>query len=370
MVKKEEKKKRTIKKRLANYFIIAVALVIIGSFVGFKLFVDQQALEKLVEFDIENKASPKEILGIIRRCLVIIFLNTIVISFAIIKIVDENVLNPIKKITEATKKVSVGDFNIKLESKRDDEIGELTQNFNQMVKDLGSTEKLQKEFIDNVSHEIKTPISSIQGFAKMLKDGNISDEERAEYSQIIIDESNRLLNLSNNMLKLSKLQNQSKILNKENINITEQIRKTISVLDAKWTEKEIVFDINMEEKYLFGDEELLFQVWMNLIDNSIKFSHNKGKIKISLYEEDDNIAVKIKDNGVGMDEEECQKVFTRFYQVDKSHSEQGFGLGLPIVKRIVELSNGTIEITSKLKHGTTVTVKFPIEKENDKVVVV
>lgn len=364
------KKRLSIDKKFGRYFFLAVAIVIICSLIGFVLFVDRQAIAKIIEFNLKNPEQALELQTIIRRGIIILLLNTLVISLIVMKITNKLLITPIKQITLATKKVATGDFNVNLESKRNDEIGELTENFNKMVKDIVSTEKLQKEFIDNVSHEIKTPISSIQGFAKMIRDGDITEEERKDYSQIIIDESNRLLNLSGNMLKLSKLQNQSKILNKESINITEQIRKAISLLEAKWSEKEIKFDINMEEKYYTCDEDLMFQVWTNLIDNGIKFSKDKGKIKISLHQQYDDIIVQFKDYGIGMDEDECKQVFTRFYQIDKSHSGKGFGLGLPIVKRIVELSNGTIWVESKINEGTMVTVKLPIEKDSSNVIIV
>jgi len=239
-----------------------------------------------------------------------------------------------------------------------------------MVKDLGSIESLQKEFVDNVSHQIKTPISSIQGFAELLEEDNLSKEERKEYTSIIKEESNRLLNLTTNMLKLSKLQNQSRITNKEQIDIAEQIRKNISLLEPKWKEKEIVFNISLEEKYFYGDGELTFQAWGNLIENAIKFSKPHGKIDISLKEKENWIEIKIKDNGIGMSEDEKKRIFTRFYQIDKSHSEQGSGLGLAIVKRIIELSKGTIDVESQKDIGTTITVNLPIEKEKSEVLVV
>lgn len=235
-----------------------------------------------------------------------------------------------------------------------------------MTKGLQSTENLQKEFINNVSHEIKTPISSIQGFAKILKDKNLSDEEREEYSNIIIEESERLANLTGKMLKLSKLHNQDRIINKREILIAEQIRKTVSLLEPKWAEKDIKININLEETIFYGDEELIFQVWINLLENAIKFSKQNSKIDIKEFQQNNYIVAIIKDYGIGMVEDEIEKAFERFYQIDKSHSEEGSGLGLAIVKRIIELSEGTIKINSKENEGTTVTVKLPlpIEKNN------
>lgn len=363
-------KKKSMQRGLIVGFLVAIVIVEVVSLIGVSLFNSKKTLEQLIQINIDSEEKVKELFVILRRTILIGAINVLLIGSIIMRIVSQKMLKPIQKLTEATKKVASGDFSIKLETQRDDEIGDLTNNFNEMVKDLGSIESLQKEFVDNVSHEIKTPITSIQGFAQLLRDDNLSKEERNEYADIIEEESNRLLNLSTNMLKLSKLQNQNRITNKEQIDIAEQIRKAISLLEPKWKEKEISFNISMQEKYFYGDEELIFQIWVNLIDNAIKFSNQHGKIDISLKEKENWIEIKIKDYGIGMDEEEKKKIFTRFYQIDKSHSEKGSGLGLAIVKRIIELSKGTIEIESQKDVGTTITIKLPIEKEKSEVLVV
>lgn len=263
-----------------------------------------------------------------------------------------------------------GDYDVELETKREDEIGEVTHNFNKMIKGLQSTENLQTEFINNVSHEIKTPISSIEGFAKLLKEKDLSDEEREEYSNIIIEESERLTNLTGKMLKLSKLHNQDRITNKQEILISEQIRRAISLLEPKWAEKDIKIKVNLEECSFLGDTELMFQVWVNLLDNAIKFSNPNGDIDVKVAIKDNNINVTVRDYGVGMQEAEMEKIFERFYQIDRSHSEEGCGLGLAIVKRIIELSEGTIEVESKENQGTTVKVKLPLDSvKNNKIII-
>lgn len=360
--------KNSIQRKLFHYFIAAVVVIIIFSLIGFQLLVDNNTLHEIIQI-IDNEVKIEQAQSIIKRGVFILLLNTVVVSAVVMLITKKTVLDPLKTITEATKKVAKGDFDIELETKRKDEVGELTNNFNLMVKDLDNIEELQKDFMDNVSHEIKTPISSIQGFAKMLERDDLTKEKRKEYSQIIIEESSRLLNLSNNMLKLSKLEHQNKILNKTQINISEQIRKVIVLLEKKWSEKNITFNVDMEEKYFEGDEELMFQVWTNLIDNSIKFSNPNSDIDISLKEDTNWLLVEIKDYGKGMKEEEIKKVFNKFYQIDKSHSSEGFGLGLPITKRIIELSDGQLEIKSKENKGTTIIVKLPIYKSNNKIIV-
>ena len=358
-------KRKSLQRNLVIDLIICIIIVMFISLVGFYIFVNKETLNSLIQVNFENKEQIKEILGITRRSVVLLIINTILISTIVMRITSKKILHPIKKMTEATKKVASGDFNVKLESQREDEIGELTQNFNQMVNELGKVEVIQKDFINNVSHEIKTPISSIQGFAKLLEDENLPEAERKEYAEIIIEESNRLLNLSTNILRLSKIQNQGKIVRKDHINITEQLRKAIAVLENKWNEKSLTFNISAKDVYYDGDEELTFQVWMNLIDNAIKFSKQNGKITIDVKEENDEVVVKIKDNGMGMSKEEQERIFTRFYQIDKSHSQEGSGLGLSIVKSIIDLSGGKIEVESKENSGTTFTIKLPIEKENN-----
>ena len=218
-------------------------------------------------------------------------------------------LKPIKQLKDATKKVAAGDFSVELETERNDEIGDLTHDFNKMVKGLSSIECLQKDFINNVSHELKTPISSIQGFAKLLDDETLTEEERKEYISIIIEESDRLLNISTNILKLSKLQNQDRVVNKEEIDISEQIRKVISVLEPKWKEKDLKFNVSLQDAIYYGDSDLTFQVWMNLIDNAIKFSNNNSHIDVKVKKEKDLIKIEIKDYGIGMDEGEKDKIF-------------------------------------------------------------
>lgn len=350
--------KNTIKRSLIVSYIIALVIVIASAIIAFYFFVSKSTLAKLVSINITSQNDLKELIQIMRRAIVIIILSAIVISIILVGIMNEKIVKPIKEITKATKKVSGGDFNVELKSTRIDEIGELTNNFNKMVKGLRSTSELQNDFIDNVSHEIKTPITSIQGFAKLLEDEKITKEEKQDYINIINEESDRLLNISNNILKLSKLQNQEKIENKEKINISEQIRKEIAILEPRWREKNINIDVNLEEIYYYCDEDLLLQVWTNLLDNAIKFTNRNGKINIITKEENNKIIVKIQDNGIGMTGEEKDRIFDKFYQTDKSHSEQGSGLGLSIVKRIVELSGGNIFVESQKNKGTTFTIEL------------
>ena len=363
-------KRNSMQRSLMRSFIIAIVLVAILTIVEFSVLVVPKMQDKLIEINIRDKEQIDSLIYVTRKICGFAILNIVIISAVLVRINLKNIFRPIEQINEATKKVALGEYDIELESKREDEIGELTNNFNKMTHGLKSTENLQKEFINNVSHEIKTPVSSIEGFAKFLKDKNLTDEEREEYANIIIEEAKRLENLTGKILKLSKLNNQEIITNKQEIEVAEQIRKAISLLEPKWSKKDIKINVSLEEKTFLGDEDLIFQVWVNIIDNAIKFSNEGGSIDIKVYEKDSNINVEIKDHGIGMKEEELEKVYDRFYQIDKSHSKEGSGLGLAIVKRIVELSEGKIEIKSKENKGTTVIVKLPVTSEkNNKIII-
>lgn len=363
-------KRNSMQRSLMRSFIIALVLVAILTIIEFSVLVVPTMQDKLIEININDKEQIDSLVYITRKICGFAILNIVIISAVLVRINLKNIFRPIEQINEATKKVALGEYDIELETKREDEIGELTNNFNKMTRGLKSTENLQKEFINNVSHEIKTPVSSIEGFAKFLKDKNLTDEEREEYANIIIEEAKRLENLTGKILKLSKLNNQEIITNKQEIEVAEQIRKAISLLEPKWSKKDIKINVSLEEKTFLGDEDLIFQVWVNIIDNAIKFSNEGESIDIKVYEKDSNINVEIKDHGIGMKEEELEKVYDRFYQIDRSHSKEGSGLGLAIVKRIVELSEGKIEIKSKENKGTTVIVKLPVTSEkNNKIVI-
>lgn len=357
---------KTVKKYFIVSFAIAIISITILTVFEFFAFISPDMKSKVVEIHVQTEEEAEEILWIVRRCLIFAIINTALVSIILMRINMKRIIEPLTQINEATKRIADGDYDVELESKREDEIGELTKNFNKMTKGLQSTESLQKDFINNVSHELKTPISSIEGFAEILKDKDLSDEEREEYANIVIEESERLLNLSTKILKLSKLHNQEKIINKQEISVDEQIRKAVNLLERKWKSKNLKINLSLEPEILIGDEDMLFQVWVNILDNAIKFSNENGEIDIKLYKEKNKIVAEIKDYGIGMPKPELEKIFERFYQVDKSHSGEGSGLGLAIVKRIIELFSGEIKVESEENKGTKFIIKLPsgIEKNN------
>jgi len=284
-----------------------------------------------------------------------IFIGTLLIT-----VLGKIAVRPILKLTEATKEVAKGNFEIQVEIESNDEIGQLTKNFNKMTRELKGIEYLRKDFINSVSHEFKTPIASIQGFAKLLQKGNLSEEEKQEYTNIIVEETSRLSNLSSNILKLSKLENQEMIDRKAIFSLDEQIRRSILLLEHEWSKKNICFDIELDSVKFPGDEELLQQVWINLLGNAIKFSNDNSSITVRLHGSASFVKVKITDTGIGMSEEIQPRIFEKFYQGHKSHSYDGNGLGLPLVKRILDLCDGKIHVQSSLGKGSTFIVELPL----------
>jgi len=282
-----------------------------------------------------------------------------VIATIISGIASKRILRPIRTLSKATEEVAKGNFSVKIGIPKDYEFALLAKNFNKMVHELSSIETLRNDFVSNVSHEIKTPIASIQGFAKLIQDKNLNDDERSEFTDIIISESSRLSKLTSNILKLSKLENQEVITGKAEFALDEQIRCAILIMEPEWSEKGIDLDIDLDKVSIIGNEDLLQQVWLNIIGNAIKFTEKGGTIGIKLMDLQDKIVIKASDNGVGMNEETQRHIFDKFYQGDKSHLSEGNGLGLSLVKRIIELCDGEIKVRSKLNYGTTFTIELP-----------
>lgn len=266
---------------------------------------------------------------------------------------------PIKNVSDITKEIAKGNFDVEINYKSHDELGILAKNFNLMTNELKNMEYLRKDFMSSVSHEFKTPIASIQGFVEIIKDKNLSSDKFEEYTDIIIEETKRLNNLCSNILRLSRLDNQI-IPNKTTyFSLDEQIRKTILLLEEQWSKKDLELKIRLDKVNYDGDEELVQQIWFNLIGNAIKFSNNHGIIQVTLKENPKYIIVEIRDNGIGISDQSKSRIFEKFYQGDTSRSESGNGLGLGIVKKIIEICNGTIFFESEVEKGTYFTIKLP-----------
>lgn len=269
-------------------------------------------------------------------------------------------VKPVEKVIKAMKRVEKGDFSVRVdENECAGEISELVKSYNKMAQELGGIEMFRENFINSFSHEFKTPIVSIEGFAKQLRKDNLSEEKKRQYVDIIISESKRLTNLSSNILMLSKLENQQIVTDKTQISLDEQIRSCILLLEKQWSAKNIEFDIDMDSIHYVTNAEMLSQAWVNIIGNAIKFSPEDSVISISLKMSEGKIKAVVSDKGIGMKEETIHHIFERFYQGDKAHSAEGSGLGLPLVKRIIELNDGDIRVESQYGAGTKFIVQLP-----------
>lgn len=266
-------------------------------------------------------------------------------------------------IIDAMRRLSQGDFNVTLNIKMkvDNQFSQLVRSFNDMAARLGEMEKLRQEFISNVSHEIQSPLTSIRGFALALNNNQLSDEERAHYLGIIETESIRLSQLSANLLKLTSLESNHHPFERKQYRLDRQLRAVILACEPQWLDKSIDMDVSLEEVEIVADPDLMNQVWMNLIHNSIKFTPNGGKISVRLQLREREAAVSIIDTGIGIGEEDLPRIFERFYKADKSRNRKGggSGLGLSIVKKIVDLHGGSIDVQSQLGKGTSITVRLP-----------
>lgn len=299
--------------------------------------------------------------GLIGGPIWIIVIFGLVISAGISLFVAKKIMKPIEKLRYSLKRVANGDFSVRIDDKtRLAPISEMNADFNAMAKELSSIETLRSDFVANVSHEFKTPLSAIEGYATLLQNAKITEERRREYVEKIISNTRALSALTGNILKLSKLENQDSITDKTDFSLDEQLRLVLLNLEKKWSTKNIELDIDLQNVVYYGSEGLLYLVWYNVISNAIKFSPDNGKIEISLIADDKKATVKIKDYGCGFDAEEKKHIFDKFYQADNARSGEGNGLGLALVKAIVSLSKGEISVESEKNKGSVFFVQLPL----------
>ena len=282
-------------------------------------------------------------------------LLSIICGTIVMLIVAKLIVKPIKELISATEKIAKGDFEVYIKKDRKDEIGQLVDNFNKMTKELAGMEILRNSFISDISHEFKTPLTSIEGYTKLLRDCK-SDAERNEYIDIITEETQRLSALSGNILLLNRIENENITLSKELYRLDEQIRHVILISENKWSSKNIELQIDLDEITYTGNEALLYQVWVNLFDNAVKFSNIGGAIEINLKRQEGKIIFSIIDYGKGMTDEQQKRMFEKFYTGDKSRNSEGNGLGLSIVKRVIDMNGGTIEVHSRLDEFTQIKI--------------
>ena len=299
---------------------------------------------------------PHDYIGFIWFSIASIFIGTTFAHF-----IGKKSIRFFASISEASKKVAKGDFNVQIdENMKVKELREMSHNFNLMIRELAGMEMFRNDFISNVSHEFKTPLSAIEGYTTLLQTPNLPEDKKQFYISKILYNTNRLSELTGHILLLSRLENQNISIPKSTFSLDEQIRQIILLFERDWTEKNIDLDINLEEINYLGNEELLAQVWQNIIGNALKFTNPNGKIKVFMESNNKYIVIDIIDNGIGIDEATQARIFEKFYQGDKSHTIKGNGLGLALSKQIIELHNGFISVSSQKDKGSKFTISLPV----------
>jgi len=285
------------------------------------------------------------------------------IGIGVTSVMSKYFFSPIFKLREAMGKVADGDFTVRLDTKSSSkEIQEVYSGFNLMAHELESTEMLQTDFVSNVSHEFKTPINAIEGYSTLLQECENLMDDQQEYVEKILFNTKRLSTLVGNILLLSKIENQDIPTKKTNIRLDEQIRQALLSLETAWTEKDIFFDVDMDSISYTCNESLLSHVWTNLIGNAIKFTPSGSTVKLRLKTKWNRIIFTVDDQGPGLSEETKNHLFDKFYQADTSHKQEGNGLGLTLVKRILAISGGDISAENLENGGCRFTVMLPFKR--------
>jgi signal transduction histidine kinase len=351
-LKKEERKQGLALTLLvtACVFIVLVLTTVISYIVVFLLVAGERSPIK-----IGDEITPQ-------YALLSMLIVSIMVGVILSAIMSRMMVKYVSRLISRMNRLAAGNFKTRLSY--GEPIGsypavkEMTDSFNRMAQELERTEMLRGDFINNFSHEFKTPIVSIAGFAKLLKKGNLTQEQKAEYLDIIEEESLRLAEMSTNVLNMSKVENQTILTDITTYNLSEQIRSCVLLLEKRWTGKKLEFSLEFDEYDIRASEELLKQVWINLIDNAIKYSPEYGFVIIKIREEGENYLITVANSGEEIPQEKWQKIFEKFYQADESHSSPGNGIGLSIVKYVTDLHHGRVWV--ECKNGiTTFSVRLP-----------
>ncbi len=296
------------------------------------------------------------------RLIVFMAVTSALFGLLIVAVSAKSWLKPINRLINNMNKLASGDYATRISFGKpfgDSTVMQsLSDSFNTMAEELQNTEVLRSDFINNFSHEFKTPIVSIAGFAKLLKRGNLTEEQKNEYIDIIEEESMRLSYMATNVLNLTRVENQTILTDVKTYNLSEQLRSCILLLEDKWTKKNLEMYIDFGEYDISANEELLKHVWINLLDNAVKFSPEYGILEVKAEQDKDFLTVTISNNGAPIPPEVHKKIFNKFYQADESHSSEGNGIGLAIVKKVIDLHGGKVYVEST-NNLITFTVKLP-----------
>lgn len=349
-----------VKRRLFSWrmFLLILLIVVVLSVTNVLL------IELLLKFDVVNVAMS---MGVGSYWVMMALVAAVVIHQVTCTKFDK----PMRKLSRAMRKVAGGDFSVSLApmhpERKLDYMDIMFEDFNRMVSELASTEKMKDEFIANVSHEIKTPLSVISSYAAALRRGDLTEEQRREYTDIISSASESLSMLVSNILRLNKLENQAIMPNARPYDLTRQLFDCALSFETQWEEKGIDFDAQLEERVMvLADETMMEIVFNNLISNALKFTERGGRIVLRQEKDGDDVIVSVADTGCGMDEETLAHIFDKFYQGETSHSREGNGLGLTLARRVVEISGGSIGVRSELGCGSEFYVRLRRYQEAEK----
>lgn len=341
-----------------------LALTILFASIVFSFIIVTMLIAGVVIIFLVHKGvlAPGNELPRVDHLIINIILVSVLLGSVLTAVTSRIPLKPVNSFINAMNRLASGDYKTRLNFgrlfDRHPTALELMESFNHMAEELEKTEMLRSDFINNFSHEFKTPIVSIAGFAKLLKHGNLTESQKADYINIIEEESLRLAAMATNVLNLTKIENQTILTEASEFNISEQIRNCVLLLENKWSKKNIELDLAFDEYSVYANEELLKEVWINLLDNAIKYSDKDGTVRIHITEIESRLLVSISDTGEEIPEEARELIFRKFFQVDESHSSIGNGIGLAIVKKIVELHGGDITVSSG-NRKTVFTVSLP-----------
>jgi len=330
---------------LIAVYIVMSAVFAIARATGFRFPEDREAIDVWVHFMVY--AFPP-ILGLSIIALFAFALNYIVVA-------------RICRLEAATDEVAKGNFDIRVEVRGRDELSDLTESFNRMSAELKQNEYLSKEFIRNVSHEFKTPISAIRAYGELIEteaEGGIDPSTLKEYAHIIMKESDRLTLMSKSILQLSLLDSTTIIKKDDYFRPAEQIRDIFRLMQVAWSEKNITLDLRLEELTITSNAQLLYQVWQNLISNAIKFSNDYGTIRAELSRDEQGVFFTVADNGIGIKPEDQAKIFDHFFMADTSRNTEGSGLGLAIIKKVLSKIGGTVSVESEIGEGAMFCVRL------------
>ncbi len=358
-----KKSKKKILLSAYHYFCFFILMAFIIT-CCMSLFLTTMAKAINLEFSREN----------IKTAAIYTFFNVVFLSF-LCTLIDAirrklTVDRPVKQIVEAAEKIAKGDYSVRIPElkslNRADGLDQIVNCYNKMAEELAGTETMRTDFIANVSHELKTPLAVMQNYGTLLQQENIDEEERLKYAKEITNATRRLADLITNILRLNKLENQQIYPDTKRYNLSDQLCECMLNFENIWEEKEIEIDTDLQDDcYIDADEELLSLVWHNLLSNAFKFTDKGGKVSISLKKQEDKMVIKVMDTGCGISKQTGSHIFEKFYQGDTSRATQGNGLGLALVKRVIDIVNGDISVNSKLGVGTTFIVTLKRDSDGE-----